>query len=155
MRPISAVVGAGLLLAVGSAAVFVWRRGRPPVRHLLELAALALLSQAALFASVHVAEPIRGRFLSWAGLAVMLALCSEAAGPASRRTRALLALALVLAGVAGLRAAIKVGLAGIEQPVTPLPTRISSSRWSGPPDGDVVAPPTYPWIARPPEGRPR
>jgi hypothetical protein len=152
-------IGAALLASVA----VVWcaaclRRDALGVR-LRALAAfvgLALLGQAALFATTYVAEPVRGRFLAFAAASSAIAVLASARWDGGAMGRAALAVGGALVAVALLRVGVKARLAGVEQPAVAWRTTLSSSYWSGPerPRGALVlvAPPTYPWLTRPVDG---
>lgn len=154
-------LGAGAALLAAAAAVWsaacLRRDGRGArARALGAFVGLGLVGQAALFAATYVAEPVRGRFLVFAALAAAVAVLASARPDAGLLGRAALALGTALAAVALLRVGVKARLAGIEQPVLPGRTTVSSSYWNGPPVPRaglvLVAPPTYPWLARPVDG---
>jgi hypothetical protein len=142
--------GIGGALLSGTALALGWeaRRTDAARARALALAAFALLGlggHVLLFSLTYVAEPIRGRFVVFAVLALAVAVLALA-----RRRPALLVVGAMLTAVALYRAGIKARLAGVEQPTVALDVRISSDYPSGPPRataaGVLVAPPTYPWI---------
>jgi hypothetical protein len=153
--------GVGALLLAGAAAVCAAACLRPgrlrvPARALTAFLALGLVGQAALFAAVYVAEPLRGRFLVFAALTLALVVLAAAATADGGFGRAALAVGAALAAVALLRVGTKLRLAGIEQPAVGWRTTVTSSYWNGPPRPrgalTLVAPPTYPWLTRPADG---
>jgi hypothetical protein len=150
-------IGTALLLAVAA----VWgaaclRRDDPGARALAAFVGLGLLGQAALFATTYVAEPVRGRFLVFAALGAAVGVLASARTDGTAGGRAALAVGTALVAVALLRVGVKARLAGVEQPTVAARTTLSSSYWNGPerPRGGLVlvAPPTYPWLARPVDG---
>jgi hypothetical protein len=154
-------IGAALLLAVS--VLLLWERAasRPqPAGIRAAPAALALFSLVGLagLAGVlsvvtHAARPFEARFVVFAVLSATLAVMAAARlSQGGLRRRALFATAVLLTLVALYRVGIKYHLAGLEQPVVPLNVTVSSFYWSGPPSPQgsrlLVAPPTYPWMAR-------
>jgi hypothetical protein len=152
--------GIGTVLLVAAAGLLFWElvarraRGRAdPLRGLAGFAILGLAGMVASFSATHVGEPLGGRFVVFAAMALVLAVL--AAGQwrqAAFRARALTALGAALTAVALYRAGVKCRLAGQEQPASAFNVTITPSYWTGPPhevDGLlVVAPPTYPWLRR-------
>jgi hypothetical protein len=152
-------IGAALLTAVAAVCGAVSLRRDATgsrVRALALFAVLALLGQAALFATTYVAEPIRGRFLVFAALVAAILTLAAAGAYGDRLGRAALAIGASLAAVGLLRFGVKLRLAGIEQPAIAWRTTVASSYWSGPPLPRgalvLVAPPAYPWLTRPVDG---
>jgi hypothetical protein len=141
--------GIGIALLAATALTLAWEVTRPAGRSqgvgLALFAVLGLAGHVLLFALTYVAEPIRGRFVVFAVLALSVAVLTLA-----RRRPVLLTLGAMLAAVPLYRVAVKARLAGIEQPTVALCARISSDYPSGPPRpagaGVLIAPPTYPWI---------
>jgi hypothetical protein len=151
-------IGATLLVAVAMlvcwdiAARRVSAWADPP----LALAGFAVMGLAGLvgaFSATHVGEPLSGRFVVFAALALALVIMASARLPAaSLRALAFTAVGIALTAIALYRVAGKSRLAGREQPASAFNLTISSAYPVGPPretDGRLlVAPPAYPWMAR-------
>jgi hypothetical protein len=152
-------IGAWLLAAFAVVCAGACRRrsaaGRR-TRALVAFAVLGLAGQAALFAATYVAGAIRGRFVVFAAVLAAIAVLAAARPDEGRFGRAALALGAALVAASLVRFAVKVRLAGVEQPVVAWRTTVSSAYWNGPPQDRgahvLVAPPTYPWLTRPVDG---
>ena len=142
--------GIGIALLAATTLTLAWEVTRPAAGRsqgigLALFAVLGLTGHVLLFTLTYVAEPIRGRFVVFAVLALSVAVLAL-----TRRRPVLLALGVMLAAVPLYRVAVKARLAGIEQPTVALHARISSDYPAGPPRpagaGVLIAPPMYPWI---------
>lgn len=150
-------LGLGPALLCGIAVVVAWTLPRSgPGRRwvgLFALATVGVLGEAALFSVTYVAEPLAGRFVTFAALLLSLVAIGLARAP-GRPGAAATVLSLLLTGVALGRCVQKVRLAGSEQPTLAHDVTITSSHWSGPPQRrgnlTLVAPPNYGWLRRPP-----